>query len=181
MAAIKSVIGWGMWQGKKLHSGRVYCTKRSMLIGYDLMPLRGLVKTERFLASKGIIACRTEVRAIRRRPGCVWSIAVDGELSRYALEWSAIHDEPERCLKSACGMFEHHYTEKDLAFTPEEIRTLNIYWWMFGYPRETKKFLRELGVARDAAHKVLDSRHIIAVPIAFRKVDAVVAPGKAVA
>ncbi len=64
-------------------------TKRSLLIGYDLLPLAGLSKCERSLAEKGIVASRC-VMSTCRQSRCL-AVAHRGKLQVDSCCWSTFY------------------------------------------------------------------------------------------
>lgn len=88
-----SRVGWCMLKNGKPH-GTPCTTKRSLLIGYDMIPLLGLRKMERRLESKGITAHR--MRVVACPSSTVFCAAVGGVLDLKAAEWSV-------CCDYVCG------------------------------------------------------------------------------
>ncbi len=115
VVSIQPVSGYMMWQ-----DGQPYGipngwseTKRSLLIGYDLMPLRGLEVTEQVMAEKGKIARETLVEL---------SIMTDedayacNEFFWRSSNWHIYHDRRrlstlERSRQKAIAVFERYRIE----------------------------------------------------------------------
>lgn len=65
-------------------------TKKSLLIGYDLMPLMGLRRMERRLATKGIVPHRCEV--VSDPTSTLFAVARNGKIERDSVAWSTFCD-----------------------------------------------------------------------------------------
>ncbi len=101
--------GWSTWKDGMPYDGTLHSTKRSILISYDLWPLRGLPQTERFLRSKGITIHRTKVEVCDRTERQGYAAMVNGRIDPYSLEWSICHTgggvwkvKDRRGVKSLC-------------------------------------------------------------------------------
>ncbi len=74
----------------------VFKTKRSMLVSYDMMPLRGLAETERVLISKGMTPAR--VKVVKDKGGIYWAFARNGVLD---LRWESLSASEEEAFSQA--------------------------------------------------------------------------------
>jgi hypothetical protein len=83
-----SRVGWAAVKGRREVPESLGKTKRDLLIGYDLMPLRGLRKTERFLIAHGVRLVRCRIVPFARGP--FWSVAVTGRISLDFGAWSRV-------------------------------------------------------------------------------------------
>lgn len=138
--ATSTIRGWAAWKGRIPHDLSLHRTKRDILIGYDLMPLRGLAKTERFLRSKGIEIVRTVCSVCSPSRRQAFCLSVAGVLDIKSMEWSITHTGGGEWWKihdprgietltfaSACG-----YAGQDdgpPGLNPDERRALEIVWW----------------------------------------------------
>ena len=101
-------------------------TKKSLLIGYDLMPLMGLRRMERRLATKGIVPHRCEV--VSDPTSTLFAVARNGKIERDSVAWSTFCDY-ETTLRqiagasfsSACGWIGCRHEEYE--------NPLKAYWY----------------------------------------------------
>src|SRR6266567_7075021 len=87
VVSIQPVSGYMMWQDGQPY-GIPNCwseTKRSLLIGYDLMPLRGLEVTEQVMAEKGKIARETLVELATEEDHHCYGALVNGQFVPHML------------------------------------------------------------------------------------------------
>lgn len=154
--------GWAMFKDGKPHTCTLEKTKRSLLIGYDLMPLRGLAKTEKHLRSKGYEAKRATARiATDGEPFDAIVPVVNGKLVAELLSWSNWTVEIEQSLSSATLYF------TDRLPVGEEVDQLVLrkFFWT---PRQQIK-RREQRAAK--AKAVLEKSGITLLPIVIQPED----------
>src|SRR5712691_419624 len=103
----RNTSGWMMWQdGKPYGIPNGWSeTKRSLLIGYDLMPLRGLDETEQVMAAKGKVTRETLVEIATEEEHDCYGAVVNGQFVPHMLDWSVCHDTAEKTFESTAFYF----------------------------------------------------------------------------
>jgi hypothetical protein len=119
--------------------------KKSLLIGYDMMPLRGLRKTEKVLMSKGFIA--TKCRVVPDENSQLFGVAINGYVSMAAAEWSVM-GTADRCFMSTCGWLADKALTQDIGIAMKMVWTTSIgQAWEPTDRRTIPTFTRRLLVA----------------------------------
>ena len=145
-------------------------TKKGLLVGYDMMPLRGLRKAERDL--------RTYPYNIRRvvlahdEKGKLYGAAIDGRISLQLAAFPNLRDSIEKCkMLTAFGLTAYKYN-----LSADEHQTLS----SFHYLRRDKKDVRlaedkrqkkRLLKLRAETERIFDNRNIMIVPVKYILVD----------
>jgi hypothetical protein len=96
--------GWAASSQHTLHK-----TKKSVLISYDLLALRGLKETERYLAQNGMGVVRSQMLCDSKSK--CWSAAVKGELSQPMAEFSVTSDCKFRTFAAALHWLDLEYRD----------------------------------------------------------------------
>ncbi|MEM9645417.1 MAG: hypothetical protein AAF989_10510 [Planctomycetota bacterium] len=127
--------GWCMWKDGKPYDSPCK-TKRRLLIGYDLMPLMGLSRMERYLAKKGITPHRCQV--VSDPSSTLFAVAHGGAIQRESVEWSTFCQYETKqtriaqsSFSSACGYVRHREEPKksDREADPQIVK-LGRYAWV---------------------------------------------------
>lgn len=189
IAPTPAITGWSAWKNGRIYDASLHPTKRDILIGYDMMPLRGLRNTEKVLASKGIMILRTRIAVCRRSQRDGFCLSVDGRLDSGSLGWSIMHDgggvwkvhDPRGhetlTFVSACGYVASRAEDGVLPMStlePEESLTLKRLWWGYweldradpSQPRD-KRRRSSLEKAWAGARATFERVRISLVPVKF--------------
>lgn len=129
--------GWAMFKDGKPYNMHLEPTKRRLLIGYDLMPLRGLSKTEKVLKDKGIHAKRAQACIVKDgEPFDALVPAINGKLSAELLAYSNWGIEPK--WSSLVTYYYEPRRERDRGLSEAEQRVLAKCFWT-PYRQEKRK------------------------------------------
>jgi hypothetical protein len=171
MAVASPQLGWMMFKDGKPHDHGLCESKRSLLIGYDMMPLRGLEQTEEVLRKKGIVACEAEVSIVAEGEQDCYAATIDGRFSLAMLEYSICAHVKEHVVKgvaSFLGRDSRGFTrDKDGLLSREEQETCHHYWlFMLGAYKDgrRKSTYRKL---QQEISAIFASKHIEIVPIKY--------------
>lgn len=152
--------GWAMFKDGNLHSCSLERTKRSLLIGYDMIPLRGLIETEKHLRSKGYEAKRAIARIAECAHFDAIVPAINGKLTPELLAWASWKPEIEGALYRAALYFSDR-----LPVTGDSNRaTLNKFIFT---PKRQEKRYKQRAMKVQA---ILESCGITFVPIVIQPV-----------
>lgn len=182
----RPIIGWMAWKGRSPYDPCVTRTKRDMLCGYDMMPLRGLHKTEQFLASSGITLVRTEVAQCTRRQRAGFALARNGRILLDSLAWPVSHSgggawevADSRGVESLCRWSSYYFVASSMAneLTPVEVASLYMAHGIdrsYADPIKAKDRRRQstLDMKCREADEAMARLGIELVPVAFRRIDA---------
>ena len=123
--ALPSAAGWCMFNRRGRPHSSPEKTRRCLLIGYDMIPLRGLEKTAVLLRDRyGLVPRRCRLRA-SDGDGC-WTLAMRGRLSLSAASYPVHHDCAARAFSAACGWLVH---ARRNSLTEDEYKALMDVWW----------------------------------------------------
>ena len=138
--AKSSKKGWIVTKhGKPINTPDV--TKRGLLIGYDMMPLRGLRKAEKDLRTHPYDIRRVVLVYDEKRK--LYGAAVDGQISLNLAGFSNIGDSIERTKIRTAFAIEG---KKKYGLSPKENKTLSSFYYLW---RDEKNIL----LARDKRRK----------------------------
>lgn len=122
----KPAKGWCMFKDG-VNYGSPCETKKSLLIGYDLLSLAGLRKRERQLREKGITAHRC--RIVTEKASKLFAVARNGAIQFSSVEWSTfcehetdIDQIAQASFQSACGWIANQHAELERS-------VLHQYWF----------------------------------------------------
>jgi len=140
-------------------------TKHSMLVGYDMMPLRGLRKAEKALRTHPYNIRRVVLEYDKNRR--LYGAAIDGRISLKFAAFSNISDSIERTKsRTAFGLLAYKYKASD-----EEYGTLSSFYYLW----RDKKDIR---LARDKRCKGRLLRLRLETERIFAKLNIVFVPVK---
>ena len=159
--------GWIVTKhGKPINTPDV--TKKGLLIGYDMMPLQGLRKSEKDL--------RTHPYAIRRvvlvydEKSKLYGAAVDGQISLELAAFSNRHDSIERTKMStafyiSCG-------DKKYGLSEEEYKGLSSFYYLLRDPKnillpKDKRYKKRLLTLRLKIESIFTKLKIVIVPVKY--------------
>ncbi len=98
-----SVTGWTTFKNGK-PMALVAISKRDLLIGYDLLPLRGLDKTEQVLTEKGMLPTKVKVE-VACEDFDYYAFTLRGELIPEALGYSVLKTSELKARRSWASFF----------------------------------------------------------------------------
>ena len=188
MTTIARVSGWMAWKGEAPYDGVLETSERNILIGYDMIPLRGLDQTKQALAEKGIeiVAASAVVCPPELRHG--FGVAISGVLALDSLSWPTTHrgggvwqvsdpqGHPVLSFRAACGYLACRL-ERSAGEEAAEARPLLRFWYgWFGdldyrdpsRPRDGRR-RRTLERARAEAREVFGRVGAEMVPVRFER------------
>lgn len=135
--AESSVKMWCMFKEGKPY-GTPGKTKRDLLIGYDLMPLRGLGKCERLLAARGITPHRCVVSTCCE--STLLAVTLAGELQADSVSWAVPCDfeQTPRQISGASFSSACSWTSRELEDSqPDDSKVLSRWaWTLTDYERD---------------------------------------------
>ena len=173
--------GWMAWKNDAPHSYTLAETKESILIGYDMMSLRGLDVCEVFLQSRGVFISPTVVQVVAETEMHCYAPTIMGHIVPDSLRFSCCASDAEQSRINTAGWITHQ-VERDrihnrvpfFVLTRDEYRSLSVY---FMYMRdrdnimepEDKRRISTYRTKRDKALAILDRYGIAIVPIRFTR------------
>ena len=158
--------GWMMWRDGKPHSFALDRAKEDLLIGYDMISLRGLDATEQFLASRGMVAHLTEAVVVEEGQHYCFAVTVRGELVPKMLSWSVCSETAGGAMERAAGYLGHFYT------LPEgDHRDLLTYWLFRNEFERDGRRRGTLAKLRVRVEAVLAREQVEACPLVFRMLE----------
>ena len=177
---VAPVSGWMIWK-----DGQPYGlpngwseTKESLLIGYDMIPLRGLETTEQVMAAKGKVARETLVELATGEDHHAYAAVVDGRFIPHMLEWSVCYDTAEKAFEHTCFYFgkprKGHQSNRPIhIMSDEDAYTCDEYFWrsVNWHIYHDRRRLSTLERARQKAKDVFTRCHIEIVPIRYQLYD----------
>ena len=177
---IEPALGYMMWQA----NGTPYSphgdwdtTKRSLLIGYDMIPLRGLAETEARMASRGVRCYPTFVEGATEEDHSCYASAVCGTFLPDMLGWSVCQETAERTFESTAFYFGELRGHPRLKKRPvpfimedEETYLCNDYFYFAIHMRIHPDGRRKTTLAkmRIQVEAIFSRYNIVIVPIRFR-------------
>jgi len=183
---VRPINGWAAWKGRSIYDASLSPTKRDMLIGYDLMPLRGLRKTEAHLRRHGITIERTKVFpcSASRRHG--FALVRNGVILTGSLSWSITHkgggvwkvenQKGDWALShnSACGFVNSEFEDE---LSTQERSALHLLWHgehdkTDPYEPRDKRRRKTFENARCVASEVWQRLGIKMIPVRFARANA---------
>jgi hypothetical protein len=177
---IEPALGYMMWQA----NGTPYSphgdwdtTKRSLLIGYDMIPLRGLAETEARMAARGVRCYPTLVERASEEDHSCYASVVRGRFIPDMLGWSVCQKTAERAFENTAfyfGEIRGHPRFKKLpvpfVMEDEETYLCNGYFFfavsMHIHPDGRRK--TTLAKMRVQVEAIFRRYNIVVVPIRFR-------------
>lgn len=159
--------GWIVTKhGKPLNTPDV--TKKGLLIGYDMMPLRGLRKAEKDL--------RTYPYDIRRIvldydvTSKLYGAALDGRISLELATFSNLADSIERTKMGTA--FAIYASEKKYGLSAEESKTLSSFYYLWRDRKDRrlpkdKRQKKRLLVLRSETEHIFDRLKVVIVPVKY--------------
>lgn len=154
-----SEIGWILTKhGRPMNTPSR--TKKSLLIGYDLMPLIGLRRVEKRFRTPpyDIVKIRIEASPKSRR---LWGSAIKGKLSMKMAAYSVIESSKEQTKLSTAGYILYHMP----AHLTEYEKTLLGKYWIRLQPMQGARFRKD----RAAIDAIFNRQHITVVPVHYVK------------
>ncbi len=153
-----------MFKNGAPHAIHLEPTKRRLLIGYDLMPLRGLRQTELWLKERGIEAHRAQARIVAEgEPFDALVPAVNGKLSAELLAYSSWKTEPN--WYTLVIYYYEPRRERDRGLSESEQRVLAKCFWT--HPRHKKRKAHWLAKAQ----AILEQHGVRFVPIKIEAIE----------
>jgi hypothetical protein len=171
--------GWATWKDGKPHDLSLHTTRKSILIGYDMIPLMGLRKMKRRLESQGIFIKRTLVSSCSLHDRCGFCVSVGGVLNRYSMEWSINHTgggvwkvQDDRGEMRLCYWSMLFFAESNLPMPAEHKHILGSFYMLdrdYRNPdaprrKRDRKIFEEL---RKKAANILEQHDIRLQPVSF--------------
>ena len=170
MTVKQSKKGWIVTKnGKPIGTPDV--TKHSLLVGYDMMPLRGLRKAEKDL--------RTHPYNIRRvvleydEKSKLYGATVDGQISLHLAMFSNLWDSIERTkMSTAFGVSSY----KRYGLSVEEYRVCSSFFYFWRDPKNIllprdKRQKKRLLKLRLETERIFEKLNIVIVPVKYVLVD----------
>lgn len=117
--------GWTMYKDGKPYSHTVEKTKRSLLIGYDMIPLQGLIMCEKQLKAKGIEARKVRVHICQDHEAECYMPTVHGKITVKLASYSNWTMDRNKTLMTTTLFFAY---DSDL---PKEDRNILNQWYHF--------------------------------------------------
>lgn len=91
--------------GEELYGQSVFKDEHSLLVSYDMIPLRGLEECKKHLISKGLIPTKCLVYATEGEQFDFWTCTISGQLSLHMMDWGVHKQSKERVLSSMAFYF----------------------------------------------------------------------------
>ena len=158
--------GWIVTKnGRHLNTPDV--TKRSMLIGYDMMPLRGLRKAEKSLRKYPYDIRR--VVLVYDAKSRLYGASVNGRISLKLATFSNIEDSIERTKKTTAFAISG---KKEYNCSAEENKTLSGFYFLCRDRKnsllpEDKRQKKRLLKLRLEVERIFEKLNIVIVPVKF--------------
>ena len=176
--------GWATRKDGEPYDLTFHRTRKSILIGYDMMPLMGLERMAKSLASNGIdiVRCRLAESTVESRHA--YCVEVMGKLEPYSMEWSIVHTgggvwkvEDHRGQVDLCWWSTEFYLQSNCnKLTEDEKTALGYFHWHdrdYSDPNQPRdKRTRKTFEARKAdVAKVFERLGVRLVPVRFEWID----------
>jgi len=152
--------GWIITKnGKPLNTPDV--TKKSLLVGYDMLPLRGLRKAEKDL--------RTHPYDIRRvvleydRKSRLYGASLDGQISLKLAAFSNLHNSIEGTKASTAFALSAY---KEYGVSAEECKDLSLFYYLFCLAKD-KRQKKRLSNLRLKTGQIFKKLRIVIVPVKY--------------
>lgn len=145
-------------------------TKHSLLVGYDMMPLRGLRKAEKALRSHPYNIRRVVLEYDEKSK--LYGAAIDGRISLRFAAFSNLRNSIERTkMSTAFGLSEYKYKSSD-----EEYETLSLFYYLWRDKKNSrlardKRSKKRLLKLRLETERIFDKLNIVIVPLKYVLVD----------
>jgi hypothetical protein len=160
------ITGWTMWKGSNPVDMSLHESKDDLLIGYDLIPLRGLDVTERLLAERGKVPCLTGVEVVEEGNHHCYAVTVHGALLLDMLSWSVCSESVEKAILDAAG-----YMGCRSALPRGERDELWGYWMSYHELKRDGRRRRTLEKLRARVEMILKREDVEVCPVVFKRVD----------
>lgn len=178
------LTGWATWKERTPYDLCLYSTERSLLVSYDMIPVRGLPQTKRFLRSRGITVCRSVVTPCSPSKRHGYCLSIGGRLDAGSLAWTINHrgGRPWKvqdrrgvealCFASACYYLTHLFAPVTLPESDSRsLARICFYDLSYSDPTQARDKRSRHRVSRDlcTAREVFARNYITLQPIRFAK------------
>lgn len=163
---LTSSAGWLLWKEGRPHGRALARTKDYLLIGYDMMPLRGLDQTEEVLRGKGLVALPTVVHPCPFGEQDAFAALYAGVFDPEALEFSGHVDTVAHTLWGTAYFVR---SRRPHLLTPAE--TVAFRHWFF-FPTQDGRRRTTYARLTGAVQGALERLQVRIVPVRYALVPA---------